>query len=160
MESKIKRIGVLTSGGDAPGMNAAIRAVARTAAHYGIECVGVRRGYHGLIQGDVRPMKFEDSSDLSRRGGTVLYTARSEEFRTEEGQLKAVNNCKMFGLDSIIAIGGDARSVGYRRSVTGALLSLAFPAPLITTSHARTTPLVTTPPVTPLWTLLTDCGTP
>ena len=107
MESKIKRIGVLTSGGDAPGMNAAIRAVARTAAHYGIECVGVRRGYHGLIQGDVRPMKFEDSSDLSRRGGTVLYTARSEEFRTEEGQLKAVNNCKMFGLDSIIAIGGD-----------------------------------------------------
>ena len=107
METKMKRIGVLTSGGDAPGMNAAIRAVARTAAHYGIECVGIRRGYHGLIQGDIRPMKFEDSSDLSRRGGTVLYTARSEEFRTEEGQIKACNNCKMFGLDGIVAIGGD-----------------------------------------------------
>lgn len=107
MESKVKRIGVLTSGGDAPGMNAVIRAVARTSLYYGIECIGIRRGYHGLIQGDIRPMDFEDSSDLSRKGGTILYTARSEEFKTELGLQKAYNNCKMFGLDGIVGIGGD-----------------------------------------------------
>lgn len=107
MAQVIRRIGVLTSGGDAPGMNAAIRAVVRTALHMGIECIGIRRGYNGLVKGDFVPLGFESVSDLSRRGGTMLYSARSEEFRTEEGQEKAVATCKMLGLDGIVGIGGD-----------------------------------------------------
>jgi len=76
MEKAVRRIGVFTSGGDAPGMNAAIRAVVRTSLHMGIECVGIRRGYHGLINGDFTKLTFESVSDLSRRGGTMLYSAR------------------------------------------------------------------------------------
>ena len=75
MEKAVRRIGVFTSGGDAPGMNAAIRAVVRTSLHMGIECVGIRRGYHGLINGDFTKLTFESVSDLSRRGGTMLYSA-------------------------------------------------------------------------------------
>lgn len=86
MEKAVRRIGVFTSGGDAPGMNAAIRAVVRTSLHMGIECVGIRRGYHGLINGDFTKLTFESVSDLSRRGGTMLYSARSEEFKTPAGQ--------------------------------------------------------------------------
>ncbi len=107
MESVVKRIGVLTSGGDAPGMNAAIRAVVRTALHLGIECIGIRRGYHGLIHGDFVKLDFESVSDISRRGGTVLYSARSEEFMTEEGLSKAVATCKLLGLEALVGIGGD-----------------------------------------------------
>lgn len=107
MAQVIRRIGVLTSGGDAPGMNAAIRAVVRTALHMGIECVGIRRGYNGLINGDFTPLGFESVSGLSRRGGTMLYSARSEEFRTQEGQEKAVATCKLLGLDGVVGIGGD-----------------------------------------------------
>ncbi|MDL2300687.1 6-phosphofructokinase [Clostridiaceae bacterium OttesenSCG-928-D20] len=114
MDKTIKRIGVLTSGGDAPGMNAAIRAVIRAASRENIECIGIKRGYNGLIQGDIKPLKFEDSGDLSRKGGTFLYTARSEEFNTAEGVQKAFNNCKMFGLDGVIAIGGDGTFRGLR----------------------------------------------
>ncbi len=106
-KAAVRRIGVLTSGGDAPGMNAAIRAVARTALHMGIECIGIRRGYHGLIHGDFMPLDFESVSSLSRRGGTMLYSARSEEFITPEGQAKAIATCKLLGLDAIVAIGGD-----------------------------------------------------
>ena len=83
MASAVRRIGVFTSGGDAPGMNAAIRSVVRTSLHMGIECIGIRRGYHGLITGDFTPLNFESVSGLSRRGGTMLYSARSEEFRAE-----------------------------------------------------------------------------
>lgn len=107
MESVVKRIGVLTSGGDAPGMNAAIRSVVRTSAHMGIECLGIRRGYTGLISGDIIPLHYEQTTGLVRRGGTILYTARSEEFVGEEGQRKAAATCKLFGLEGIIAIGGD-----------------------------------------------------
>ena len=107
MNIKPRRIGVLTSGGDAPGMNAAVRAVARTCLHLGIECVGIRRGYSGLINGDVFPLDYETSSSLIRRGGTVLYTARSKEFVTEEGQQKAAATCKFLGLDGVVGIGGD-----------------------------------------------------
>ena len=107
MESKVKRIGVLTSGGDAPGMNAAIRSVVRTCLHYGIECVGIRRGYSGLIAGDIVKMNSDSVSHILNRGGTVLYTARSEEFKTPEGQAKAGNMCRLLGLDGIVAIGGD-----------------------------------------------------
>ena len=107
MESAVKRIGVLTSGGDAPGMNAAIRAVVRTAMKNSIECVGIRRGWAGLIAGDICPMNSGSVSRIINRGGTVLYTARSDEFRTPEGQKKAANTCKLLGLDRIVAIGGD-----------------------------------------------------
>ena len=107
MSSNIKRIGVLTSGGDAPGMNAAIRSVVRTCLHMGIECIGVRRGYHGLINGDFVPLTFESVSGLSRRGGTMLYSARSEDFKAKLGQEKAAATCKLLGLDALVGIGGD-----------------------------------------------------
>ncbi len=107
MEDKIRRIGVLTSGGDAPGMNAAVRAVARTALTYGIECIGIRRGWQGLINTDFIPLTRASVGHLLSRGGTILYTARSKEFMTEAGREKAVNTCKVLGLDGIVAIGGD-----------------------------------------------------
>ena len=103
----IKRIGVLTSGGDAPGMNAAVRAVVRTATYYGIECIGIRRGWQGLITSDFVKLSSESVGHILSRGGTILYTARSEDFMTEKGRLKAVATCKMLGLDGIVAIGGD-----------------------------------------------------
>ncbi len=103
----VKRIGVLTSGGDAPGMNAAVRAVVRTAMFHGIECYGIRRGWNGLIHGDVIKLDERSVAHIINRGGTILYTARSQEFMTEEGQRKAVGTCKFLGLDGIIAIGGD-----------------------------------------------------
>ena len=104
---KVKRIGVLTSGGDAPGMNAAVRAVARTAIANGIECVGIRRGWQGLITSDFIPLSRDSVGHILSRGGTILYTARSEEFMSEKGRMKAVATCKMLGLDAIVAIGGD-----------------------------------------------------
>ena len=106
-ESAVKRIGVLTSGGDAPGMNAAVRSVERSALDRGIECIGIRRGWSGLINGDFYRMDSGSVSRIINRGGTILYTARSEEFRTKEGQEKAYNTCKLLGLDGIVAIGGD-----------------------------------------------------
>ncbi|MBQ5987162.1 MAG: 6-phosphofructokinase [Clostridia bacterium] len=107
MGKDIKRIGVLTSGGDAPGMNAAVRAVVRTADAYGIECVGIRRGWQGLITSDFVKLSGEAVGHTLSRGGTILYTARSEDFMTEKGRKKAVATCKMLGLDGIVAIGGD-----------------------------------------------------
>ena len=104
---QIKRIGVLTSGGDSPGMNPCVRAVVRTAIYNGIECYGIRRGYNGLINADIIKLDEKSVSHIINRGGTVLYTARSKEFMTEEGQKKAVATCKFLGLDGIIAIGGD-----------------------------------------------------
>ena len=103
----IKRIGVLTSGGDAPGMNAAVRAVVRTAMSKGIECVGIRRGWQGLINSDFTVLNRESVSHILSRGGTILYTARSEEFMTVSGREKAIATCKMLGIDGIVAIGGD-----------------------------------------------------
>ena len=103
----VKRIGVLTSGGDAPGMNACVRAVVRTCVYHGIEGYGIRRGWNGLINGDVVKMDEKSVSRTSNGGGTILYTARSQEFMTEDGQKRAVSTCKFLGLDSIIAIGGD-----------------------------------------------------
>lgn len=103
----VKRIGVLTSGGDAPGMNPCVRAVVRTALYHGIECYGIRRGYNGLISGDIIRLDEKNISHIINRGGTILYTARSKEFMTPEGQQKAASTCKFLGLDSIVAIGGD-----------------------------------------------------
>ncbi|MBQ3541865.1 MAG: 6-phosphofructokinase [Oscillospiraceae bacterium] len=110
----IKRIGVLTSGGDAPGMNACVRAVVRTAMYHNVECYGIRRGYNGLITGDVIKLDEKSVAHTINRGGTILYTARSKEFMTEEGQRKAVSTCKFLGLDGIIAIGGDGTFRGAR----------------------------------------------
>lgn len=110
----IKRIGVLTSGGDAPGMNACVRAVVRTALYHGIECYGIRRGYNGLISGDIIKLDERNVSHTINRGGTILYTARSKEFMDVEGQRKAVSTCKFLGLDSIVAIGGDGTFRGAR----------------------------------------------
>ncbi len=103
----IKTIGVLTSGGDAPGMNAAIRAVVRTAIGLGMKVYGIRRGYNGLIEGDVIEMDLRSVSDIIHRGGTVLYTARSPLFKTEQGVQMAVDNCRKFGIEGIVVIGGD-----------------------------------------------------
>lgn len=107
MESQVKRLGVLTSGGDAPGMNAAVRAVVRTAVSRGIECVGIRRGWSGLINSDFIPMNGSSVSHIINKGGTILYTARSAEFMQPEGREKAIATCKLLGLDGIVAIGGD-----------------------------------------------------
>ena len=110
----VKRIGVLTSGGDAPGMNPCVRAVVRTAIYHGIECYGIRRGWNGLISGDIIRLDEKSVAHTINRGGTILYTARSKEFMTEEGQRKAVSTCKFLGLDSIVAIGGDGTFRGAR----------------------------------------------
>ena len=107
MENKVKRIGVLTSGGDAPGMNAAVRAVVRTAVSHGIQCVGIRRGWNGLINSDFVQLDGSSVSHNINKGGTMLYTARSMEFMNPEGRAKALNTCKLLGLDGIVAIGGD-----------------------------------------------------
>ena len=107
MDSKVKRIGVLTSGGDAPGMNAAVRAVVRAAVGRGVECVGIRRGWNGLINSDFIQMDAASVSHIIDKGGTVLYTARSREFMHEEGRAQALTTCKLLGLDGIVAIGGD-----------------------------------------------------
>ena len=107
MESHVRRIGVLTSGGDAPGMNAAVRAVVRTAVNQNIECVGIRRGWSGLINSDFVRINSSSVSHIIDKGGTILYTARSEEFMQPEGREKAIATCKLLGLDGIVAIGGD-----------------------------------------------------
>ena len=108
MENKeIKRIGVLTSGGDAPGMNAAVRAVVRAALAHDIECIGIRRGWQGLINVDFVQLNRANVGHMLSRGGTFLYTARSMEFMTPEGRQKAVSTCNLLGLDGIVAIGGD-----------------------------------------------------
>lgn len=112
MGDKIKRIGVLTSGGDAPGMNSAVRAVVRTAVGQGIECIGIRRGWSGLISSDFVRLDGTSVSRIINRGGTMLYTARSEEFMDPAGREKAIATCKLLGLDGIVAIGGDGTFKG------------------------------------------------
>ena len=124
----VKRIGVLTSGGDAPGMNAAVRSVVRTAMFHGIECYGIRRGYNGLISGDLIRLDEKSISHTINRGGTILYTARSKEFMTEEGQLKAVSTCKFLGLDGIVAIGGDGTFRGARALSSKGVNVICIPA--------------------------------
>ena len=103
----IKTIGVLTSGGDAPGMNAAVRAVVRAALKKGIKVYGIRRGYCGLIDGDIFEMNEMSVSNIIHKGGTILYTARSAEFRTEAGVEIAKKTCEKLGLEGLVVIGGD-----------------------------------------------------
>ncbi|GAK02934.1 LOW QUALITY PROTEIN: 6-phosphofructokinase [Geomicrobium sp. JCM 19037] len=103
----MKRIGVLTSGGDSPGMNAAIRAVVRKAIFHDVEVYGVRYGYAGLISNDIHKLEVGDVGDIIHRGGTMLYTARCEEFKTPEGQQTAVDNLKKCGIEGLVVVGGD-----------------------------------------------------
>jgi 6-phosphofructokinase 1 len=112
MNEPIKKIAVLTSGGDAPGMNAAIRAVVRACTYYRIECVGVYRGYQGLIEGDFETLTARHVSNIINKGGTILKSARSEEFRTVEGRAKAFENLKKAGIGAIVLIGGDGTFTG------------------------------------------------
>lgn len=112
MLEKIKKIGVLTSGGDAPGMNAAIRAVARSCAYYNIDCVGVYRGYQGLIENDFEPLSARSVRNVINKGGTFLKSARSDAFRTKEGREKAYENLKNAEIDALVVIGGDGTFAG------------------------------------------------
>ena len=107
IKSKISKIGVFTSGGDAPGMNAAIRAVVRSAAYYQKETIGIIRGYEGMIDGEVTKLGTRSVGNIIQRGGTILKCARSEPFRTKEGRSKAISNLKKHGIDALVAIGGD-----------------------------------------------------
>lgn len=104
---EVKTIGVLTSGGDAPGMNAAVRAVVRSAIAKGLKVYGIKRGYNGLIDDEVEEMNLRSVSDIIHRGGTILYTARSPEFKTEEGMAKAIATCRRHNIDGVVVIGGD-----------------------------------------------------
>ena len=122
-----KTIAVLTSGGDAPGMNAAVRAVARAALSKGIKVYGVRRGYNGLLNGDVFEMNLRSVSDILSKGGTVLYTARSPEFNTKEGVKKAADNCRKLGIDGVVVIGGDGSFRGARDLCAAGLPTIALP---------------------------------
>lgn len=112
MDQKIRRIGILTSGGDAPGMNAAVRAAVRTCLYHNIIPVGIRRGYQGLIHADVMEMNARSVNGIVHRGGTILYTARSEDFMGEAGQHRAAQTCRYLGLDAVICIGGDGTFKG------------------------------------------------
>ncbi|RTY93607.1 6-phosphofructokinase [Flavobacterium sp. GT3R68] len=112
MSKAIKKIGVLTSGGDSPGMNAAIRAVVRTCAYYNIECVGIYRGYQGMIEGDFKEMGPRSVNNIVNKGGTVLKTARSKDFMTAEGRKKAHGHLVEAGIDSLVIIGGDGSFTG------------------------------------------------
>lgn len=123
----IKKIGVLTSGGDAPGMNAAVRAVVRTALSKGMEVYGVRRGYGGLISGDIFPMDARSVSDIIHKGGTMLYTARCPEFRTEEGLDKAKAKCQELGLEGLVVIGGDGSFRGAADLSARGILCVGLP---------------------------------
>ena len=128
MTNAVKRIGVLTSGGDAPGMNAAIRAVVRSAIYRGIDCVGIRRGFNGLINGDFVRLDENSVNHIINRGGTMLYTARSEEFRTLDGQQRAAATCKLLGLDGIVGVGGDGTFRGLQEFSKQGISVVGVPA--------------------------------
>ena len=115
MAKKVTKIGVLSSGGDAPGMNAAIRAVVRTGIYYGLEVFGIMRGYQGLLEDDIIPLNHRSVSNIINRGGTILKTARSKEFGTDEGKTKAAEVARKHGIDALIVIGGDGSYRGASR---------------------------------------------
>ena len=126
--SELNTIAVLTSGGDAPGMNAAIRAIVKTALAKGLNVKGIMRGYQGLLENDIIDMQRSSVSDISRIGGTILYTARSKEFTTDEGVEKAVINLKKNGIDGLIVIGGDGSFRGARELASRGVKVIGVPA--------------------------------
>ncbi len=111
----MKKIAVLTSGGDSPGMNAAIRAVVRKGIYHNLEVMGVYQGYYGLMTGNIKPLNLGSVGDIIHRGGTMLYSARCEEFKTEEGQQKGIQQLKKYGIDGLVVIGGDGSYMGARK---------------------------------------------
>ena len=115
MENKIRKIGVFTSGGDAPGMNAAIRAVVRACTFYKKECFGIVRGYEGMIEGEIVKLGARSVGNIIQRGGTILKSARSQTFRTPEGRKKAFENLQREGIDALVAIGGDGTFTGLHK---------------------------------------------
>lgn len=123
----MKTIGVLTSGGDAPGMNAAVRAVVRSGIYNGLKVMGIKQGYNGLINGNIEEMNLSSVADIIHRGGTTLRTARSEEFKTEEGRSKALNVLKVFGIDGIVVIGGDGSFRGAQKLSELGILTIGIP---------------------------------
>jgi 6-phosphofructokinase 1 len=123
----MKNIAVLTSGGDAPGMNAAIRSVVRTSICKGLNVFGINKGYNGLIRGDIDEMNMASVADIIQKGGTILRTARSEEFRTEEGQNKAINIAKVFNIDGIVVIGGDGSFMGAKKLTEKGIACIGVP---------------------------------
>ncbi|MEY7999170.1 6-phosphofructokinase [Clostridium sp. Mt-5] len=123
----MKTIAVLTSGGDAPGMNAAIRAVVRTALDKNFTVMGIERGYSGLINGEIMPMDRRSVADIIQRGGTILKTSRSEEFKTEEGRKKAVQMLKKFGIDGLVVIGGDGSFRGAQKLSKMSIATIGIP---------------------------------
>lgn len=127
MASKVKTIGVLTSGGDAPGMNAAIRAVVRTAINKGIKVKGIMRGYAGLLQEEIVDMESTSVSEIINRGGTILYTARCMEFMTPEGQQRGAEICKKHGIDGMVVIGGDGSFRGAGKLSTLGVNTIGLP---------------------------------
>ncbi|SFR84005.1 6-phosphofructokinase [Anaeromicropila populeti] len=127
MTKEINTIGVLTSGGDAPGMNAAIRAVVRTALANGKKVKGIRRGYSGLLEEDIFDMDAYSVADIIGRGGTILYTARCAEFRTEEGQKKGAEICEKHGIDGLVVIGGDGSFQGARKLANLGINTIGLP---------------------------------
>ena len=112
MATQVKKIGVFTSGGDSPGMNAAIRSVVRTCAYLKVDCVGIYRGYQGMIEGDFKPMDARSVNNIINKGGTILKSARCEDFRTSEGRKKAYEQLKAEGIDAFVVIGGDGSFTG------------------------------------------------
>ncbi len=127
MAKEIKTIGVLTSGGDAPGMNAAIRAVVRTAIAKGLKVKGIKKGYHGLLNEEIIDMEAKHVSDIIQRGGTVLGTARCLEFKTAEGQDKGAEICRKHGIDGIVVIGGDGSYRGAQKLSQRGINTIAIP---------------------------------
>lgn len=125
---QIKKIGVLTSGGDAPGMNAAVRSVVRTAVYNGIEVMGIRKGYNGLINGDIFEMNARSVSETLQRGGTILQTARCKEFCTPEGVARAAEIAKIFGIEGLVVIGGDGSFRGARDLSKAGVKTIGIPA--------------------------------
>ncbi|MEF9960155.1 MAG: 6-phosphofructokinase [Niameybacter sp.] len=127
MSQKVSTIGVLTSGGDAPGMNAAIRSVVRTAIVRGIKVMGIRKGYNGLLAGDVFEMDTRSVSDIIQRGGTILQTARCLEFVKPEGQKRGADMCRVFGIDGLVVIGGDGSFQGAEKLANLGINTIGVP---------------------------------
>ena len=127
MAKEIKTIGVLTSGGDAPGMNAAVRAIVRAGITKGYRMMGIQRGYNGLINGEVYEMNVRSVSEIIHRGGTILYTARCLEFKTHEGQAKGLARCKELGIDALVVIGGDGSFMGARALANQGIPCIGIP---------------------------------
>ncbi len=143
--NKVKTIGVLTSGGDAPGMNAAIRAAVRRGLQKGVQMKGILKGYDGLMNEEIIDMTARDVSDTIERGGTMLYTARCAEMRTPEGQKRAADVCRKHGIDGLVVIGGDGSLQEHRNWLLSVSTPSVFREPSTWISPAPSTPSVSIP---------------